>query len=137
MIVIFKYKDTFMQTIANNSQYELSADPIRNRAFLTIKGFWRAEEVQDYLSDWEKTLNKLKPGFTLLTDAREMAIHPAEVRDLHKKAQEKIRQAGVKKVAELQKEKVSQMQLDGVSRESAMPKKNFNEQEEALKWLDE
>ena len=34
-----------------------------------------------------------------------------------------------KKVAELQKEKVSQMQLDGVSRESAMPKKNFNEQE--------
>lgn len=39
-------------------------------------------------------------------------------------------------MAELHNENVSIMQLDSVSRESGMPKKNFNDKEEALKWLD-
>ncbi|RUA31869.1 MAG: hypothetical protein DSY77_12410 [Bacteroidetes bacterium] len=126
-----------MITIATNEQYSLKVDITRNRAFLKINGFWRnKEDIPGYLQDWDEAIYKLSKGFTLLTDATEMTIHPGDVRDVHSKAQEKIIKAGVKKVAELHSENVSIMQLDGVSRESGMPKKNFNNKEEALKWLD-
>lgn len=55
---------------------------------------------------------------------------------MHSKAQEKIITAGVKKVAELHNENVAVMQLNSISNESGMPKKNFINKEEAVKWLD-
>lgn len=126
-----------MITIAKNEQYELLIDIVGNRAFLTIKGFWRNEaDIPGYLEDWDQALKMLKPGFTLLTDAINMSIHPGEVRDIHHKAQQKIISAGVKKVAELQNESVAQMQLNGLSSESGMPKKNFTDKKEALMWLE-
>ncbi|SMG52150.1 hypothetical protein SAMN05661096_03876 [Marivirga sericea] len=126
-----------MITIAENEQYSLKVDITKNRAFLKIYGFWRnKEDIPGYLEDWDEALKKLDGGFTLLTDASEMVIHPGDVRDVHSKAQDKIIKAGVKKVAELHKESISEMQLDGVSNESGMPKMNFKDKEEALKWLD-
>lgn len=126
-----------MITIAENEQYSLKVDITRNRAFLKINGFWRNKaDIPGYLQDWDEAINKLTKDFTLLTDATEMTIHPGDVRDVHSKAQDKIIKAGVKKVAELHEKSVSIMQLDGVSRESGMPKKNFTDRGEAIKWLD-
>lgn len=126
-----------MITIAENEQYSLKVDITKNRAFLKINGFWRnKEDIPGYLQDWDEAIKKLTKGFTLLTDATKMTIHPGDVRDVHSKAQEKIISAGVKKVAELHDENVAEMQLNSVSSESGMPKKNFNDKEEALKWLD-
>lgn len=127
-----------LQYIAQTPQYELAVAPAKNRAYLKIIGFWRSpEQVSDYITDWKKAIAALQPGFTLLTDAREMKIHPGSVRSVHEEAQALIVQAGVKRVAELQQDKIAEMQLDGVSKESKMPKMNFNDQEEAERWLDE
>ncbi|WMN07830.1 hypothetical protein QYS48_30025 [Marivirga arenosa] len=127
-----------MITIAENKQYSLKIDIIKNRAFLKIDGFWRnKEDIPAYLNDWDEAISKLAPSFTLLTDATEMVIHPGDVRDVHSKAQEKIVAGKVKKVAELHKEGTAAMQLDGVSNESGLPKKNFTDKNEAIKWLDE
>lgn len=124
-------------SIAQTPQYELSVSKAKNRAYLIINGFWRGPEVvPEYINDWKKAVLALKPGFTLLTDAREMKIHPASVRSLHEEAQSLIVKAGVRKVAELQADKVAEMQLDGVSKETKMPKQNFTDQQEAEKWLD-
>ncbi|MGM0580027.1 MAG: hypothetical protein ACQETL_05070 [Bacteroidota bacterium] len=126
-----------MITIAENEQYSLKVDITKNRAFLKINGFWRnKEDIPGYLQDWDEAIKKLSKGFTLLTDATEMTIHPGDVRDVHSKAQEKIVKAEVKKVAELHDENVAVMQLNSVSSESGMPKKNFNDKNEALMWLD-
>lgn len=126
-----------MITIAENEQYSLKVDITKNRAFLKINGFWRnKEDIPGYLQDWDEAINKLSQGFTLLTDATEMSIHPGDVRDVHSKAQEKIVKAGVKKVAELHTENVASMQLNSLSNETGMPRKNFNDKEVALKWLD-
>ena len=125
-------------SIAQTPQYELSINRIKNRAYLRIIGFWRnTEQVPEYLNEWKKAVAGLRPGFTLLTDAREMKIHPSAVRELHGQAQALILSKGVKKVAELQADKVAELQLDGVSKETKMPKRNFNERQEAEKWLDE
>lgn len=127
-----------MITIEENDKYALNVDIGKNQAYLKVKGFWRGpEEVPNYLEDWEKATSKLRSGFTLLTDATDMKIHPGNVRDIHKKAQQHIITKGVWKVAELQNEKISVVQLDGVSRESGMPKKSFNDREAALQWLAE
>lgn len=126
-----------MTTIAENKEYKIQVDIAQNRAFLTVVGFWRKpEDVSDYLNDWKKAISTLKPGFTLLTDVTEMTIHPGEVRDIHLQAQQLIIDAGVKKVAELQKAKVAELQLNGVAHESGLPKKNFNSREEAIAWLE-
>lgn len=125
-------------TIAQTPQYQLSVSKAKNRAYLTIIGFWRSPEVvSDYISDWEKTVAALSPGFTLLTDVREMKIHPGSVRVVHEEAQKLIVKAGVRKVAELQADKVTEMQLDGVSKETKMPKQNFNDPVKAEQWLNE
>ena len=125
-------------TIAQTPQYQIDVQKEKNRAFLKINGFWRnPEQVSGYLSDWEKAVAELKPGFTLLTDATEMKIHPLTVRVSHEQAQILIIKAGVRKVAELQQNKVAELQLDTVSQDTKMPKKNFNEREEAEKWLDQ
>ncbi|WP_224997272.1 hypothetical protein [Cesiribacter sp. SM1] len=123
-------------TIAKTPQYELSVSKEKNRAYLRIIGFWRnPEQVADYLKHWESAISALKPGFTLLTDAREMKIHPASVRKIHEDAQQIIIKAGVLKVAEIQKDMIAEMQLDGVSGETNMPKRNFTDQQEAEQWL--
>lgn len=123
-------------TIAQTPQYELLVSKIKNRVYLRIIGFWRSpEQVSNYLSDWARALAEIKPGFTLLTDAREMKIHPASVRVLHQEAQAMVVSAGVRQVAEVQKDMIAEMQLDGVSLETNMPKKNFTDVQEAERWL--
>ena len=125
-------------SIAENPQYELSVSKVKNRAYLTIIGFWRGPEaVPEYINDWKKTVKMLSPGFTLLTDVRQMKIHPGSVRGLHEEAQKLIVDAGVRKVAEVHADKVAEMQLDGVSKETKMPKQNFNDPLKAEQWLDE
>jgi hypothetical protein len=126
-----------MITIATNRQYSLEVDITKNRAFLKITGFWRnKEDIPGYLEDWNEAIRDLNEGFTLLTDATEMVIHPGDVRDVHSKAQALIIGGGVKKVAELHDKSAAELQLDGVSNQSGMPKKNFTNKEDAIKWLD-
>lgn len=66
-----------------------------------------------------------------------MKIHPGAVRELHGQAQALINSSGVKKVAEIQADKISELQLNGVSKETRLPKKNFSSREEAEKWFDQ
>ncbi len=128
---------TPLQTIATTPQYELHVSKEKNRAYLKIIGFWRnPEQVADYLPHWKKALTQLTPGFTLLTDATEMKIHPGTVRKIHEEAQALITEYGVKYVAELQADKVAELQLDGVSKGTGMPKQNFNDRSLAEAWLD-
>ena len=124
-------------TIAQTPQYELSVSKAKNRAYLRIIGFWRnPEQVPTYLEDWKKAIAALQPGFTLLTDAREMKIHPAAVRKVHEEAQQLVMNGGLSKVAELQLDKIAEMQLDGVAKDTKFPKRNFNDPKEAERWLD-
>ncbi|MBK6265520.1 hypothetical protein JKA74_10770 [Marivirga sp. S37H4] len=126
-----------MITIAENKQYTLQVDIDLNRAFLTIVGFWRSRaDIPAYLEDWDQAIDLLKPGFTLLTDAREMVIHPSEVREIHAQAHKKIIEFGVKKVAELPNEEIAKLQLSGFSAQCGMPKENFSSKAEAMAWLD-
>lgn len=126
-----------MKQIAKNDQYELSVDVSKNRAYLTINGYWRnVEQVSGYISDWRRAVNYLSDGFTLLTDASTMKTHPQDVKELHKAAQELIINAGVRQVAEVLSDVIATAQLNAVSNDSKMPKKGFSSREEANAFLD-
>lgn len=125
-------------TINNNKHYKIEVSPDKNRAYLTIFGFWRNKEVvSDYLKDWTTAMLSLQKGFTLLTDASEMKTHPKDVQTLHEQAQSILLKAGVRKVAEILKDNIAELQLDAVAKATQFPKKNFRTKEEAEKWLDE
>lgn len=124
--------------ISDNKYYKLAVSPDKNRAYLTIHGFWRNREVvPDYLKDWTRATSTLKRGFTLLTDASEMKTHPKDVQKLHEEAQAIVLKAGVVKVAEILKDNITELQLNAVAKATQFPKKNFKLVEEAEKWLDE
>jgi predicted nuclease of restriction endonuclease-like RecB superfamily len=125
-------------TIRDNKYYKLIVSPEKNRAYLTIIGYWRNKDVvPDYLKDWATAVSSLKKGFTLLTDASQMKTHPKDVRTLHEQAQALVLKAGVIKVAEIMKDDIAEIQLDAVAKTTQFPKKNFRTAEEGEKWLDE
>lgn len=123
--------------IVENKNYTLYYNPAKNRIYLKIIGFWRSSEiVPDYIKDWSKALSHANKGFTLLTDASEMAMHPKEVGQLHEKAQQLVLKAGVKKVAEVISGAFTELQLNNVAATTKFPKKNFKNIKEAEAWLD-
>lgn len=122
--------------VAENKHYLIEADTSLNRVYLTIFGFWRNPQfVPDYLKDWKKALSYMKKGFTLLTDAREMKIHPPEVQTLHEQAQELLIKGGVLKVAEILANIFTEVQLNALAKTTNFPKQNFNSIEAAEFWL--
>jgi len=124
--------------ISDNKHYRLAISTEKNRAYLTILGFWRNKEaVPNYLKDWQRTVSSLKKGFTLLTDASQMKTHPRDVQKLHEEAQAIVLKGGVVKVAEILKDDITELQLNAVAKATQFPKRNFKTIEEAEKWLDE
>jgi hypothetical protein len=125
-------------TISDNKHYKIMISPEKNRAYLTIHGFWRNKEaVPTYLKDWTKAVSSLKTGFTLLTDASEMKTHPKDVQKLHEEAQAIVLKSGVVKVAEISKDNITELQLNAVAKATQFPKRNFKTIEEAEAWLDQ
>jgi hypothetical protein len=123
--------------VRNNQYYKLEVSVEKNRAYLTILGFWKnAGVVPDYLDDWNKATSLLQKGFTVLTDASAMKTHPQDVRALHEQAQAIILKGGVSKVAEVLENDVTEMQLNAVARDTKIPKKNFRGVEDAELWLE-
>lgn len=123
--------------IADNKAYSLAVSASKNRAYLKLIGFWRnAGAVPEYLNDWKKALEDLKPGFSILTDASEMNTHPQDVKMLHAEAQKMVMVAGLAKVAEIIKNDITEYQLDSLAQSTNFPKRNFKTAEEAEAWLD-
>ena len=124
--------------IKDNKYYKIEISREKNRAYLTILGFWKNTDiVPDYLIDWARSTSMLSKGFTLLTDASQMKTHTQDVRMLHEQAQAILLKAGVSKVAEILEDQIAEMQLDSIAKTTNFPKKTFRNVQDAEKWLDE
>ncbi|MDO1451479.1 hypothetical protein Q0590_34715 [Rhodocytophaga aerolata] len=122
---------------ATNQHYQLSIDQAKNRAYITIIGFWRSpQEVATYVQDLDKALTQLRAKFTLLTDLRSMKTHPKEVQQLHLEAQQLLLSKGLLQTAEVYESSFIQFQTSTLSKESKMPLKQFTSIEMAEEYLD-
>lgn len=126
-----------MQEIAKNQYYTIQIDPAKNRIYLTIYGTWgKPENVPGYISDIEKAIRGLKPGFTIVTDASELGPVTQELGKIHVAAQEKLNNSGLDKTAEIVKSGLTRMNIDSFARKSKMKKQVFDNRKEAEAWLD-
>jgi hypothetical protein len=128
-----------MKEIANNAYYTILVDTIKNRVYLTVKGFWKsATVVPNYVVDIRQATHDVSSGYTLLADVSQMKTPPPEVANLHMEAQKICVDEGLKKTAELvEKSFALKMPLDRYSKASKMTKRIFTSKEEAETWLDE
>lgn len=127
-----------MKTIAQNDHYVIAVDPSKNRAYLTLIGYWKSRaEVPRYIDDWKKAIRELSRGFTVLSDVTRMKAPPQDVVQLHTEAQKVLMGGGLSKVAELVgSDVIAKMAIDRFSRESGMYKGTFDNWREADDWLD-
>jgi hypothetical protein len=124
--------------IAERDKYSIEVNKVINRIYFTIQGFWKdPADVPNYLSDWERAIEEVRPGFTILTDARKMKTPTRQVAKLHERVQAMLVKAGLRKTAEVVPEgAVEQMSLNRYAQESGMNKGSFENQKEAEAWLD-
>lgn len=127
-----------MKTVAQNDCYVISVDLAKNRAYLTLLGYWKSRaDVPRYIDDWKDAVNELSRGFTVLSDTRRMKTPPQDVVQLHAQAQKALIAAGLSKTAELVgSDAIARLAVDRFSRESGMYKGTFDSWEEANAWLD-
>lgn len=125
--------------VAKTEKYTLAVDTVKNRIYITMKGFWKSPaEVPDFIQDWEKTLAKVKKGFTVLTDHADRTPPTPEVKQMFFEMQKRIMAAGLRKTAELlNKNAIVALSTEMVAKKSGMPKADFTDRAEAEAWLDE
>jgi hypothetical protein len=129
-----------MKKIAKTAYYSLDVDRTKNRAYLTIVGFWKdVTVVSHYIDDIKKACQDLSPGFTFLTDVSQMKTPPAEVGPVHEEVQRIVTKSGLKKTAEIvsRDHVIEQMVLQKWSTTSGMIKGTFHDKVQAEAWLDE
>jgi len=128
-----------IENIVITDKYELKIDKDKNRVYFKIIGFWKdPSDIPNYLEDWRATVKKLKPGFTILSDVRQMKPHSTKVTPLHEAAQKLLIELGLDRTAEVMGNAVMlEFQTKDFARRSSMKRMEFATIEEAEIWLDE
>lgn len=127
-----------MKTVAATDTYTIRCDQSKNRVYFAIVGSWKSRsDVPNYIADWKKALGFVSPGFTILSDLRQMKA--MLVHDLHVEAQQLLVDAGLKKTGEVVDTRgiATRAQLGEISKDSGMVVRRFATMEEAEAWLDE
>jgi len=126
------------ETIAKTDYYMFEVDPDINRLFITISGFWEnAGIAPNILTDIDRALEKVSPGFTNLVDTTQFKNPPKDVRDLFERVQHKIVARGISKNAEVVSSAFVELNLEEVASQSDLSKvlRQFKGMAEALEWL--
>ncbi|MEL6559255.1 MAG: hypothetical protein AAFQ94_13785 [Bacteroidota bacterium] len=94
-----------LTSITKNQYYDIAYNPVSNRMYLRIKGYWkRAEDVADYVKHIRQGGDSLKPGFNLMVDLREMKTPPITINTIHERAQMTLMNLGLERTAEINPE---------------------------------
>jgi hypothetical protein len=122
---------------ARNRYYDIACDETKNRIYLTLYGFWKDVKVVPlYRTDWEKVMNRVQPGFTVLADATRMKTQPADVQALHESVQLMLQNKGLGLAAKIvSDDDMADLQCDSMLRNTGLPVAKFSSPEAAESWL--
>lgn len=126
-----------LQRVAHNACYGISYDAVKCRVYFDVIGFWKNHaSVPEFLKDWDKVLQLVKKGFTMLVDMRTMITHPQQLNDLHKESMDKVLSAGVGRVAYVMpNDKIACFQVIDNGMNPELNTQQFSTCEEAEQWL--
>lgn len=131
-----------MVTITKNSYYELEYDEAANIVYWKMNGFWKdMSVVPGFHEDWSEVRQHVKPGWKILSDARNARVIPPEVNEAKVDNQKKALEEGCVKIALLVDSAITKMSLQSGAAESGIGErvKSFSgsQYEEAVRWLKE
>jgi hypothetical protein len=127
-----------MEKVAFNNYYELSYDAAKNWVHWKMKGFWSSMAVvPDFEKDWNMIQSKVKPGFKILADISTFKVMEDDVKTAQDRRQEKLMQAGCKKLASVVANTVTKISMNEALQGSGMDKilKYCTSQKEAEDFL--
>jgi hypothetical protein len=124
--------------IASNDHYILVVDLQKNRAYLTLLGYWKSlSDVSGFIDDIRTGVQELSYGFTMLADMTSYDGTSSGLHHLHFEAQKIAVAAGVSRVAEIfNKNPILKSFADMYSKESGAITMPFLEKLHAERWLD-
>ena len=119
--------------------YNVKADIEKNRIYITI-GQLEGESAMQALAQTVKTeCQKLKKGFTCITDLRKYEVQDDRFENYVKQTQEAMIEAGMSKVVRVRRETglLGHFQFDNASMDVGYHAENVTSMEDAEKILDE
>lgn len=126
------------KTIAQNDDYVITYDPMKNRLYFDNLGFWNDVKIAEaFLADVQTALQHVQPGFTLLNDLRHSKIPARPVTERLKEVNDLLDEAQLRKFASLLPKTLIRSAEKRIMQEGIFEKAQFESPEEAEKWLDE
>ncbi|GAB2849932.1 hypothetical protein [Hymenobacter ruber] len=127
-----------MRLIAFRPEYQITAEPSRNRIFYKhFAELAQAQELPEYLHDWQQALDAMRPGFTILSDMTELPEVSGPLARLFKEVQQMLNGRGLRMIATVYAP--DSASGNGQEEESTpeRPRRSFTDLWEADKFLDE
>lgn len=127
-----------MLLIAYRPEYHVRVDEARNRmVYERFEELTLATELPYYLSDLQRALALLRPGFTVLADLRRTLGPNLRLLSLFLKSHTMMMQAGIGMMAEVHPASHTMYQISQVVRaQTHLPTRQFTSREEADAFLD-
>ncbi|UOG74058.1 hypothetical protein MTX78_18285 [Hymenobacter tibetensis] len=127
-----------MSLVAYRSEYQIKVDVDLNRAlYQRFEELSLAAELPYYLSDWQRALSALQPGFTVLLDLRRTLGPNVRLIPTYLSLHELWQKKGVGVVAELHPSVPNMRQISRVLQEQTkLPTRQFTNRTEAEAFLD-
>lgn len=128
-----------MRLIAFRPEYQITAEPSRNRIFYKhFAELAQAQDLPDYLHDWQQALDAVRPGFTILSDMTELVEISESLAKLIEQAQLLLHGRGLRMIATVHALGAGPVP-NGPGEESTpeRPRQHFTDLWEADRFLDE
>lgn len=122
------------------SGFKITVNTSKNRIYIVGDGFPTVAEGKQYLADYTAALKQVKPGFTVLVDARTLEPTRPEVQENIAESMRLSVSLGLSKVARVVTEKVAGVQLQRLAREGKGTQhsaEHFTSMSEAEQYLDQ
>ena len=130
------FKD--QEIIIATPYYELVVDIPKNRIIIRVFGFWKSiENVPEYLNNWKVAISKVKKGFTILADLKQMKTHPKDMLELHIQAMDLTQASDCGPSASVVHYDIAELQMDRLYKQKQVEKNKYDSLVEAHAFLDQ
>ena len=96
--------------------YEVTINQQKNRLYFTLKGFLPTDEIKRATEENIRQMERLAPGFTVISNIAEFSAANAEGAEYISKMQGEAARLGVRKVVRVVKSAVSSLQFKRTQR---------------------
>ena len=124
-----------MRLIAFRPEYQITAEPSRNRIFYKhFADLAQANDLPEYLDDWQQALDAMTPGFTILSDMTELIDVSEQLVGLFEQVQQMLNGRGLRMIATVHAPGNAHPHEESTAE---LPRRFFTDLWEADKFLDE